>query len=364
MKVALVHDFLLKLGGAERVLKVFSEMFPDAPIFTLLYDESSVGKVFPKDRVIPSHLQNYPKFLRKKHRLFTHKMPEAIESFDFSEFDLVLSSSSAFAHGIIVPSKVKHICYCHSPMRYAWDHSSEYLEENGISGLKKVVYSVLIKKLREWDFLAANRPDRYISNSDNVAKRLKKYYKTDSNVVYPPVDVHKFKVGSGNSDYFLIVSTLAPYKKIDLAVQLFNKIGRKLVIVGDGSHASYLKAIAAPNVEFLGFKNDSEVVSYMENCRALIFPGEEDFGIVPVEAMACGKPVLAYGKGGALESVIAGETGELFYEPTVSSMEDGLARLIRNEKTYKPLSIRRHANTFERDIFEKNIKKEIAFVNQ
>jgi glycosyltransferase involved in cell wall biosynthesis len=362
MKVALVHDFLLKLGGAERVLKVFSEMYPDAPIFTLLYDEKTVSSVFPKEKVRASFLQNYPSFLRKKHRLLTHKMPRAIEEFDFSGFDLVISSSSAFSHGIVVPVETKHVCYCHSPMRYAWDHASAYLDENNIKGFTKVVYAWLISRLREWDDVAGVRPDKYIANSETVSKRLKKYYRVDSSVVFPPVDVHKFKVTEKNSDYFLIVSTLTPYKKIDLAVQLFNKIGRQLVIIGEGSHKRYLQAIAAENIDFLGFKNDEEVREYIQNCRALIFPGEDDFGIVPVEAMACGKPVLAYGKGGALETVIPGKTGEFFFEPTVEAMEDALARLIYNEKIYKPLAIRLHANQFDREIFEKNIKKEIASV--
>lgn len=360
MKVALVHDFLLKLGGAERVLKVFADMYPDAPIFTLLYDEEKVGKVFPKERVNTSFLQKYPKFLRKRHRLFTHKMPMAIESLNFSGFDLVISSSSSFAHGIIVPSSTKHICYCHSPMRYAWDHASEYVDENDISGLKRVLYSLLIKRLREWDSLASGRPDKYIANSQHVAKRLKKYYRVESSVVLPPVDVEKFKVSYNNSDYYLIVSTLTPYKKVDLAVQLFNKIDRQLVIIGDGPHRKYLQSIAGKNIDFLGHKDDEDVREYMQNCRALIFPGEEDFGIVPVEAMACGKPVLAYGKGGALESIIEGRTGEFFHEPTVASMEDGLARLINNEQFYKPLSIRRHADNFSREVFERKIKKEIS----
>lgn len=356
MKVALVHDFLLKLGGAERVLKVFADMFPDAPIHTLLYDEKSVGDVFSSDRVVTSKLQNYPGFIKKRYKIFTHKMPQAIEEFDFSGYDLVLSSSSAYSHGVVVPSNVTHICYCHSPMRYAWDHASEYIEENHISGFKRIVYSVLMKQLREWDRLSADRPDKYLANSKTVADRLKKYYRLDSDVLYPPVDVKRFSNEGEKGDYFLIVSTLTPYKRIDLAVELFNKIGRKLVIVGDGSHRSYLESIAASNIEFKGFLSDEKVKNLMENCRALLFPGEDDFGIVPVEAMACGKPVLAFGKGGALETVVPGMTGEFFYEPNLVSIEDGLARLIYNEKFYKPNKIREHAMKFDQSIFEKNIK--------
>lgn len=357
MKVAIAHDFLLKLGGAERVVMELALMFPKAPIFTLLYDEKAVGKVFPKERIRTSFLQNYPKFIRKSHRLLTHKMPRAVEELDFSGYDLVISSSSAFMHGIIVPSQTKHICYCHSPMRYAWDWMNEYKKENGIKGLKAFLYAPLVKYLREWDAVAGDRPDLYIANSKNVQKRLKKYYKEESEVVYPPVDVERFKVGSSNSDYFLIVSTLTPYKKIDLAVQTFNKIGRRLVIIGDGPAKEYLMSIAGDNIDFLGFKDDETVADYMSNCRALIFPGEEDFGITPVEAMACGKPVLGYGKGGLTETVIPGKTGEFFYEPTVEAMEDGLARLMYNERFYKPLSIRRQTKEFTKELFQKNIKK-------
>ncbi|MDA1060731.1 MAG: glycosyltransferase [bacterium] len=359
MKVAIVHDFLLKLGGAERVVKALSEIYPKAPIYTLLYDEEIMGDTFPKERVRTSFLQKYPSFIRRHHRLLTPKMPRAIEEMDFSEFDLVLSSSTAFSHGIISPLKTKHVCYCHSPMRYAWDWANEYREENNLQGLRGVLYAHLIKYLREWDQISSDRPDKYVANSANVRNRLNKYYNVDSTIVYPPVETDRFRASSNHSGYFLIVSTLTPYKRIDLAVQLFNKIGRKLVIIGDGSHRTYLENIAGSNIEFLGFKSDDVVKDYLENCRALIFQGEEDFGIVPVEAMACGKPVLAFGKGGATETVISGKTGEFFFEPNVESMEDGLARLLYNEKFYKPHTIRKHALKFSSEQFEKNLKKAI-----
>ncbi|MFH1533993.1 MAG: glycosyltransferase [Nitrospirota bacterium] len=364
MKVALVHDFLVKLGGAERVLEVFSKMFPDAPIYTLFYDKDKVGDVFPEERVKCSFLQNYPEFLRKRYRFLVHKFPQAVEEFDFSDYDLVISSNTAFSHGILTPLKTKHLCYCHSPMRYAWDWSNEYRKENKISGLKSVFYSPLIKYLREWDFLAADRADTYIANSRNVKNRISKYYKQDSEVIYPPVDIDRFKTSKSHSGYFLIVSTLTPYKKIDLAVQLFNKIGRRLIVIGDGPQREYLENIAGDNIDFLGFKDDDTVTEYLMNCRALIFPGEEDFGITPVEAMACGKPVLAFGKGGCTESVVTGKTGEFFFEPTVESMEDGLARLMYNERFYRPLTIRRHSAQFSRDVFEKKIKKKIREIKK
>ena len=356
MKVALVHDFLLKLGGAERVLKVLSDLYPKAPIFTLLYDEKKVGRVFPEEKIQTSFLQNYPSFIRKRHRFLTYKMPRAIEEMNLESYDLVISSSSAFSHGILTSLNTKHICYCHSPMRYAWDWTNEYKKENNISGIKKLAYSHLIKYLREWDKISADRPTKYIANSFNVKTRIKKYYGLDSEIIYPPVDVERFRAKGSHSDYFLIVSTLTPYKKIDLAVQLFNKIGRRLVIIGDGPQKKYLENIAAANIDFLGFKDDEIVKEYMENCRALIFPGEEDFGITPVEAMACGKPVLAFGKGGCTETVISGKTGEFFFENNVESMEDGLARLMYNEKIYKPMTIRKHSKLFSKEKFEENIK--------
>lgn len=364
MKVAIVHDFLLKLGGAERVLQALCEMFPTAPIYTLLYDEEKVGKVFPAERVRVSFLDKYPDFLRRHYRFLLPKMPRAIEELDLEDFDLVISSSNAFAHGVVTSLKTKHLCYCHSPMRYAWDYSHEYRRENDLYGLKGMLYAFLMKYLRQWDRISADRPDFYVANSLNVQKRLKKYYQMNSEVVYPPVDTDKFKVKEGHSGYFLIVSTLTPYKRIDLAVELFNKIGRRLVIIGDGPQREYLQRIAAENIDFLGFKDDKTVVEYLQNCRALIFPGEEDFGIVPVEAMACGKPVLAYGKGGVTESVVSGKTGEFFFEPNVESMEDGLARLMHNERFYKPHTIRKQALAFSRENFERKLRSAIRKCTQ
>jgi glycosyltransferase involved in cell wall biosynthesis len=357
MKIALVHDFLVKAGGAERVLKVLADMFPDAPIYTLLYDKEKLGEIFPENRVVTSYLQKYPEFIRKRYQLLITKMPKAIELFDLNDFDVVISSSNAYAHGILTSVKTKHICYCHSPMRYVWDYKNEYLKEHKLGAISEFLATKILKKIRFWDQIASDRPDLYIANSKYVQKRIKKYYRQESSVIYPPVDIERFKVSDQNDDYFLIVSTLSPYKKVDLAVQLFNKIQKNLIVIGDGSQRRYLETIAAPNVKILGFKSDKEVEKYMEKCRGLIFSGEEDFGITPVEAMACGKPVLAYGKGGALETVIEGKTGEFFYQPTVESMEEGMARLLINEKKYKPQEIRKQAERFGKGIFEREIRK-------
>ena len=356
MKVALVHDFLVKLGGAERVLKVFADLYPDAPIYTLLYDEALCGKVFPAARVRASFLQRAPGFLRKRQRYLLPMMPRAIESFDLSEYDLVLSSNSAYAHGVLISSAAKHVCYCHSPMRYAWDYTHEYLKEQQIGGVRRSVIVRLLHHIRQWDQVAADRVDTYIANSHHVRKRIKKYYRKDAEVLHPPVDTRHFKPQKEHQDYFLIVSTLSPYKKIDLAVQLFNKIGKQLIIVGSGAQEEYLKSIAGPHVKVVGFKSDEIVRDYLQNCRAFIFPGEEDFGITPVEAMACGKPVLAYGKGGALETVIPGFSGEFFHEPTIESMEDGLGRLIINEPNYDAKKIHEHAGQFSKQHFIENFQ--------
>lgn len=355
MEVALVHDFLIRLGGAERVLEALCELFPKAPIYTLLYDESAVGGVFPKEKIITSRLQRLPGFMRKKHKYLLPLMPAAVEEWDFSRFDLVISSNSAFAHGILTPEKTRHLCYFHSPMRFAWDWTHEYRREQRLDPLRRLALARALKKIRMWDAAAADRPDRAVANSRNVARRIRKYYRRDAEVIYPPVDVARFKISKTQEDFFLIISTLTPYKRIDLAVELFNRIRRRLVIIGSGPQESYLRAIAGSTVDFLGRKDDAAATEYLKNCRALIFPGEEDFGITPVEAMACGKPVLAYGAGGVTESVVAGVTGEFFSEPAVAAMEQGLARLMQGE--YAPAACRRQALKFSREIFLEKMKK-------
>lgn len=358
MRVALVHDFLVKLGGAERVLKVMSEMFPQAPIHTLLYDEARVGGVFEKSRVRPSGLHSLPSFVQERRQFLLPFMPRMIESFDFSAYDLVISSSNAYAHGIVTDLNTKHLSYCHSPMRYAWDWTHKYLEEKDTRGAKAWMARRLLHKVRLWDYYASDRPDRYLANSEHVRRRISKYYRQPAEVLYPPVDVDRFTPRAGHENFFLIVSTLSPYKRLDLAVELFTKIRKKLIIIGEGSDRARLERLAGPTIDFLGFKPDEVVREYMQNCRALIFPGEEDFGITPVEAMACGKPVLAFGRGGLLESVVEGVSGQFFFEPTLDSMEAALAQLLLNEKKYDMSKIRACAERFSRDRFEAGLREQ------
>lgn len=363
MKIALVHDFLVRYGGAERVLKVLSEMYPQAPIYTLMYDERVMGELFPRSRIITSSMQKWARWPRRVYRFFFDKMPRAIEEFDFSGYDVVLSSSQSYAHGVLTPVATKHISYCHSPTRYLWDYTHQYLEDHSYRGLKGLYIAAKMRAVREWDYLASDRPDLYLANSENVQRRIKKYYGKESEVIYPPVEIERFEVSHESEDYFLIVSQLSPYKRVDLAVQLFTKLGKRLVVVGSGPQEAYLRGIAGPSVEILGPKSDAEVATYMKYCRGVIFPGEDDFGIVPVEAMACGKPVLAYDAGGAVETVVPGVTGELFRELTVESLEAGLAKMILNMTLYRPKRIREHAELFARPVFERKIRavvKEMA----
>lgn len=356
MKVALVHDYLTRLGGAERVLASLCEIFPAAPIYTLLYDEARAGKVFPKSKIQFSRLQKLPKIARDNVRYLLPMIPRTIEDWDFSKFDLVISSSSAFTHGVLTGPQTRHISYFHSPMRFAWDWTHEYIKEQRVGLIRKIAIAHILKKIRMWDCTAASRADTAIANSKNVQSRIKKYYRRDAEIIYPPVDVSRFKTSKSNEDFFLIISTLTPYKRIDLAIQLFNKIRRKLVIIGDGPQKEFLQNISGDTIDFLGFKDDKTTTEYLMNCRALIFPGEDDFGITPVEAMACGKPVLAFGRGGARETVVEGVTGEFFNEPTIASMEDALARFMLNECNYSPLKCRRRANEFSKEIFVEKIK--------
>lgn len=359
MNIALVHDFVTRRGGAERVLAVLSEMYPKAPIYTLLYDEKKTGAVFPKEKIVASRLQGFPLLLRKNPKYLLPLMPRIIEEWDFSKFDLVISSNSAFTHGILTPTRTQHLCYFHSPMRFAWDWTHEYIKEQRIGAFKKIALAHLLKRLRMWDAAAADRPDIAITNSKNVQRRIKKYYRRESKVIYPPVDTSRFKMSKNSENYFLIISQLTPYKKIELAIELFNRIPHRLVIIGEGPHRNFLQNIASANIEFLGFQSDEKTAEYLQNCRSLIFPGEEDFGITPVEAMASGKPVLAYGAGGVRESVISGVTGEFFAKPEAASMENALARLIKNSDTYSPLKCRLQANKFNKEVFVAAMKKAI-----
>lgn len=338
------------------MLKVLSDMFPEAPVYTLVYDEKKCGKMFPPSKVVVSELGK--KWLTiKKPQLFLSKYPRAIEEFNFSEYDLVIVSSSAFAKGIVTGPKTRVLTYCHRPMGYAWDHTHEYFAEKKMGKIKTAIARNAISKLRLWDRASVNRTDEWLANSKTTQRRLEKYYKVRSELIYPPVEVNRFTPTKGHQDYFLIVSALQAFKRIDLAISAFNYLQRELVIIGGGDELEKLKRMAGPTVKVLGRKSDQEVKLYMENARGFIFASEEDFGITPVEAMACGKPVLAYRKGGLTESMIEGVTGEFFNEQNVESFLAGLTRLLVNEPSYDIQKIRARAEEFSREKFEKKMKK-------
>ncbi len=360
MKIALVHDYLAQAGGAERVAGAFHAMFPAAPLFTSVYDPRSTFAEFREMDVRTSFLQRWPLSSRRGHKLALPWYPAAFERFDFSGYDLALSSSSSFAKGIITPPETCHICYCHTPSRFIW-RQQEYLHQSGTASLGTALLGSVLSRLRSWDVESAQRVDYFVANSYNVARRIRKFYHRDvAAVIYPPVETGKFlpvspsEVGS----HFLIVSRLINYKRLDLAVDACNQLGAPLRIVGTGPDLPALKRRAGPTVEFLGRLSDQEVVRELARCKALIFPGEEDFGITPVECMASGRPVVAYGAGGALETVIEGKTGLFFREQNAGALRSALKDL--ESLKFHPDALRDHALTFDRAVFEARLSDLIA----
>lgn len=353
MKVALVHDYLNQMGGAERVVMAFHEIFPDAPIYTSIYDPGRVDPAFQRMDIRTSFMQKLP-LVTKYHQPYLPFYPYAMESLDLRRYDLVLSSSSAFGKGVITRPETMHICYCHTPMRWCWNYS-EYVEREQLGKIARQVLPFYITKLRIWDQTSAMRVDHFIANSPVVAGRIRKYYRRDAVVIPPPVEVSRFPFDPATEpeDYFLIVSRLIPYKRIDLAIEACNRLQLPLKIIGGGRDLERLKRLAGPTIQFMGRLSDEEVLYYYAHCRALLFPGEEDFGITPLEAQASGRSVIAYGSGGVLTSVIDGVTGTFFHEQTVDSLATVLASF--NERTYDPQTIRNHALEFDMPRFRRRI---------
>lgn len=369
MKVAIVHELLTMKGGAEKVARIFADMFPDAPIYTLLYDERRLGDWFPKERVrpatIPTPYALLPTPHRYNHHLNLNRFPSAIESFDFRDFDLVISSSSAFAHGIITNGRPKHLCYVQSPARYLWDRTHDVLDRAGkgpLGFLKKKYLERTFHRLRVWDAEAADRPDTLIAASKEVQRRIELYWRRDSEVIYPPIDDFWFapEVRSPSSEvrsYALVVSTLAPYKRIDLAIESCNRLNFPLKIVGAGPAMKRLKAMAGPTVDLLGYVPEEELKSLYTNALATIIPGEEDFNLVALESMACGAPVISFRAGGPTETIVEGRTGAFFDVPAADSLVDTLRKFRRED--FDPAACRERAEEFSRGRFEEDIQRKI-----
>lgn len=373
MRVAIIHDWLTGMRGGEKCLEVFCRLYPDADLFTLLHIPGSVSSVIKNRKIHTSFLQSLP-FIGKKYRHFLPLMPCAIENFDLKGYDLVLSSSHCVAKGIVPEKGSLHICYCHTPMRYIWDQYDQYfsLQSSGI--LTSLAMGLIAPYLRRWDVHSSKRVDEFIANSMHVQKRIKKYYHKESTVIYPPVDSSFYSpTGEPQEDFFLIVSAFAPYKRLDLAVEAFNKLGYPLVIIGEGQKARYLKSISGPNILFKGRLTDEEIRSFYARCRAFVFCGEEDFGITPLEAQSMGRPVIGFAKGGLLETVIPDRqtwkpetgimeekinrpSGVFFYEQSPEALLSAINHFEKIEDRFDPETIRNHALQFGLNIFSDRIQ--------
>ncbi|MFA5925430.1 MAG: glycosyltransferase [Parcubacteria group bacterium] len=362
MKIALVHDYLVQYGGAERVLECFCEIWPYAPIYTLIYDEEKTHGRFKGKRIYTSFLQKFP-YSRSNHRIFPALMPPAIEQFDLSKYDIVLSDSSSYAKGIITPPETLHICYCHTPMRYAWDDCQKYIDEFGFPGFVKKFIPFIMNYIRIWDRISADRVDNFIANSKFVAGRIEKYYKRDSVVINPPVNIGNFHISKNIGDYFLVAGRLMTYKRFDIVIQAFNKLGWPLKVIGRGPDFVRLKKMAHSNIEFMGRLSDEELADTFSRAKAFIFPQEEDFGIIAIEALASGKPIIAYRGGDIVEHVEEGREALFFDNQTPGDLIKALEKFSSYE--FNGEKIRERSLKFDREIFKSKIRDyvEITIAN-
>lgn len=356
MKIALVHDWLTGMRGGEKCLEVLCELYPDAPIHTLLHNKGSMSPAIESKKIFTSFINRLPS-KSTQYRKYLPLFPIAIAQFDLSEYDLVISTSHAVAKNVRVRKDALHICYCFTPMRYVWDMYDQYFGKGKAGIVTRAAMAVIAPFLRWWDVKTSSNVTYFIAISEEIRRRIKKHYARDAEMIYPPVDTEQFQLSTVREDFFLIVSALVPYKRIDLAVEAFNRNGKQLVIAGTGPERERLQSVAKPNIQFLGWQSDDELAQLYAKCNALIFPGVEDFGIVPLEAQASGKPVLAYGQGGALETIINGVTGLFFNQQTPEALLEVVQRyeLIN----FNPSEIRRHALRFSRNNFLQEIRANI-----
>ena len=357
MKVAIVHDYLNQFGGAERTVLAMHEAFPEAPIFTSIYNRAGLPKAFSEMDIRTTFMQRFP-WVMKHYKSYLPIYPAAFASIKLDDYDVILSSSSAFAKGVKNDHGALHICYCYNPMRFVWRYE-DYIRSEQIPLFLKRLLPLYLRQLKMWDVRTSAKVDHFVAISTVVARRILQFYGRDSEIIYPPVETGQFSISNEIEDYYLVVSRLKAYKRIDLVVEAFNKIGKPLKIVGEGDHGAVLRKMARSNIEFVGAASDEKLAHYYSRCRALIFPGEEDFGIVPVEAMASGRPVIAFGVGGALETVIDGETGLFFNAQTSDALIEAVQR--SEKMSFDSRKIREHARSFSKETFKANIK---AFVEK
>ncbi len=353
MKTALVHDWLNQIGGAEDVLEELVRLYPHAPVHTSLYWEKEMPDHWRGWDIRTSFINRLP-FAQKRQQLYFPLYPMAFEQFDFSDYDLVLSNKSGFCHGVITEPETLHICYCLTPTRYVWRYQ-QYARQENINGMLRAVMPPFLTSLRQWDRLAADRVDHFIAISQTVRQRIAKIYRRESTIIYPPVDTGRFAPSAGQDDYYLIVGRLVPYRRIDVLIEAFNRLGRPLLIAGSGRDRERLEALAGPTVQFLGYVPDEALPDLMARCRAFMWPGEEDFGISPIQAMAAGRPVIAYAAGGALETVIPGRTGALFYEQSVDAIMETVAQF--DAASLDPYALSAFAAQFDTSAFKRKMQQ-------
>jgi len=350
LKVAIVHYWLVKMRGGEKVLEALCDLYPEADIFTHVVNYDELSEKIRKHNIKTTFIGQLPG-AKKHYQTYLPFMPMALEQLDLREYDLIISSEAGPAKGVITSPESLHVCYCHSPMRYIWDMYHEYMQNQ--SWLLRKFFAPVAHYLRLWDYSSAGRVDYFIANSHYIAKRIHKIYKRESTVIHPPVSVDEFKPAGDIGDYYLVLGQLVPYKRVDLAVKAFNASGRKLLVIGEGSELEGLRKMAKSNIEFLGWQNSSVIRDYLSRCKALVFPGKEDFGIVPVETMASGRPVVAYGRGGVMETVTEDETGVFFDEQTVESMNAALDRFEEIAAKFVPQNIAAKVACYNSDRFKK-----------
>ena len=357
MKIALVHDYLSQDGGAERVLKALHEIWPEAPIFVLFHDQKKINYL-NHDNIKESWLTNMP-FIENIFQWYLPLMPMATEQHDLRGYDVVISSTSGFAKGVITSPNTLHISYCHTPPRFLWGDGNNYLSDLKNNYFIKLILPILNHNLRIWDQLSTQRVDHFISNSQTVQKRVQKYYRRESTVIFPPVDTHRYQIASTLGDYYVAGGRLVPYKRLDLVIKVFNRLQLPLKIFGVGPEYKYLKRIAKPNIEFYGKISENEKAVLFSRALAFIHPQKEDFGITPIEAMAAGRPVIAYGYGGATETIIPDETGIFFYEQTWESLLNTIANFDPHQWDNKKIQLQ--AQKFSCDKFKNKIQ---TFTNE